>query len=351
MKQFWSTSIFILTVLTLINCNNSGSKEKLKYYNIPELDNLTEKIEKDPKNAALYAARSLVFSEKEMLQEAELDAEKAFQLDSTKIDYYRLLADAYFENLHSYAAVKTIQKAIGRFPQEKALYLNLAEMQMILEQYKDCAYTLDMLFKISPENPDGIFIRAMVKKLNADTTEALKDFEKVVALDADHVGAYMELAILKNKVGDPITLSYLNNVLRIDSMHEGALLTKAQYYHFRSEYDKALTEYENAILKINQSSDINYNLALMYLEMGDAEKGNKDKRSKYFESALRHFDNSTKFDPKFADAYYYKAIAALRLDRKDLAKRDLENAMRLNTFLQTISPEKVEQELAKINLN
>lgn len=128
MKQFWSTSIFILIVLTLINCNNSSEKGKLKYYNIPEIDNLTEKIEKEPKNAALYAARSLIFSEKEMLQEAELDAEKALQLDSTKIDYYRLLADAYFDNMHSYAAVKTIQKAIGRFPEEKSLYLNLADL-------------------------------------------------------------------------------------------------------------------------------------------------------------------------------------------------------------------------------
>jgi tetratricopeptide (TPR) repeat protein len=345
MKQFLSTSIILLAVLILINCKNSIEKDKVKYYNIPEIDKLTDEIIKNPKNASLYAARSLMFTEKELLQEAELDAEKALSLDSSKVDYFKILADAYFENNHSNAAIKTLQRSIGRFPQEKPLYLKLAEMLMIVEQYKDCAYTLDMLFKISPDNPDGIFIRGQVKKMTGDTTEALKDFEKVVSIDADNLNAYMELALINNESSNPITIKYLDNVLRLDSMNEKALLTKAQYYHMRSEFDKALVEYKNAIIKVPQSADINYNLGLMYLEMGES---NKAKAESYYESALQHFDNSTKFDVQFADAYFYKAISAKKLNRNDLAIRDFENALRLGSFLGTVSPELVEQELARL---
>jgi tetratricopeptide (TPR) repeat protein len=348
MKQFWSTSIIILSVLILFNCQNSNVNEKTKFYNIPEIDKLSKEIEKNPKNAALYAARSLQFSQKEMLQEAEMDAEKALGLDSSKADYFKILADAYFENMHSNAAIKILQRSLGRFPQEKPLYLKLAEMQMIVEQYKDCALTLDMLFKISPDNPDGIFIRGQAKKMTGDTTEAIKDFEKVVSIDAENLDAYMELAIINNKKGDPITLKYLENVLRIDSLNEAALLTKAQYYHFRDDFENALSEYKNALIKKPQSANINYNMAQMYLEMGDRAKADKSKALAHYESAFQHFDNSTKFDVQFADAYYYKAVSAQRLNRNDIAIRDYENALRMGSFLYTVSPEKVEQELAKL---
>lgn len=340
----------ILSYLFLISCNGTKSKEEQKVYNIPEIDKLSEEIRKNPKNAALYAARCVLFGEHELFKESEIDAEKALSLDSSKIDYYTLLSEAYFNNNHSHAAIKTLQKAIGRFPQEAKLYTNLAELQLTVEQYKDCVYTIDMLFKVSPENPQGFFIKGLVAKYTGDSTRSVDFFKQVVARDADHVDAYMELALFFNQKGDPVTLAYLENVLRIDSLHEGALLTKAQYYHFRSEYEQAEKEYDNAILKHPQNADFNYNLAIMYLEMGDEakEKGNKEKSKKYYESALRHFDNSTKFDVQFADAYYYKAIAAERLDRKDLAKTDYENALRLQTFLQTVYPETVENALAKL---
>ncbi len=348
MNRFLILTLFFAGVILLAACGNSQNAADAKIYNIPEIDKLTVEIAKNPKSAALYAARSLVFSEKEMMKEAEIDAEKALQLDSTKVDYYRLLGNAYFDNFHSHDAIKVLQKAIGRFPQEAKLYLILAEMQMLVEQYKDCIYTIDMLYKIAPENPEGMFLQGQVFRLTGDSLKAIEIFEKVVARDADHVSAYMELALYTNKKGDPVTLKYLENVLRIDSMHEGALLTRAQYYHFRSEYTEAIKQYENGIVKHPQSSDLNYNLGLMYLEMGDNIKSNKDEAAKYYGSSLRHFDNSTKFDLQFADAYYYKAIAAERLGKKDLAVRDYENAMRLQAYLETVSPITVEKALYKL---
>lgn len=336
--------LLILVFVFLISCNNN-KKEKEKIYNIPEIDKLSGEIAKNPKNAALYAARSVLFSKNELMNEAEIDAEKALALDSTNLEYYLVLTDAYFDNNHSHAAIKTIQKAIGKFPDNVKLYLNLAEMQMLVEQYNDCIITLDMLFKIQPDNPDGVFLKGQVFKLSGDTTNAIKTFEKVVALDADHIDSYLELAIFFNKKGDPITLKYLENALRIDSNNVAALLTKAQYYHFKSLYDDAQKAYEQAILKHPQNADFNYNLALMYLEVGDElrKKGNKSESNKKYEDAFRHFDNSTKFDVQFADAYYYKGIAAERMEKKEIALKDYENALRLQTYLETVSPEIVEE--------
>jgi tetratricopeptide (TPR) repeat protein len=346
-----SRHLLLLTLVYffVLSCNGA-KKEKSKLYNIPEIDKLTAEIAKNPKNAALYATRSALFSQNDLLNEAEIDAEKALSLDSTNLEYYLVLTDAYFDNNHSHAAIKTIQKAIGKFPNDTKLYLNLAEMQMLVEQYNDCMLTLDMLFKIQPENPNGIFLKGQVLKLSGDTTNAIKTFEKVVALDADHINSYMELALYYNKNGNPLTLRYLDNALRIDSTHEGALLTKAQYYHFKSQYEEAKNAYEYAILKHPQNADFNYNLALMYLEMGDElkKKGNKAEAFKKYESAFRHFDNSTKFDVQFADAYFYKGIASERLEKNEVAAIDYENALRLQTYLETVLPETVEESLARV---
>jgi tetratricopeptide (TPR) repeat protein len=349
MLRFSFFFIYLTFMIISFSCS-SDKKEKQKLYNIPEIDKLSAEILKNPKNAALYAARSVLFSRNELAQEAELDAEKALSLDSAKMDYYVLLTDAYFNNNHSHAAVKNMQKAIGRFPQETKLYLNLAEMQMLVEQYNDCVLTLDMLFKIQPENPDGLFIKGQVFKLTGDTSRAIQSFEKVVELDAENIDAYMELALHYNRKSDPKTLSYLENVLRLDSMNEAALLTKAQYYHFRSEYEQAKKEYENAILKHSQSAEFNYNLALMYLEMGDnsKSKGKKEESVKNYESAWKHFDNSTKFDVQFADAYYYKAISAERLNNKEAAIKDYNNALRLQGNLQFVLPQDIEAALNKL---
>ena len=88
----------------------------------------------------------------------------------------------------------------------------------------------------------------------------------------------------------------------------------------------------------------------MYLEMGDElkKKGNKAEAFKKYESAFRHFDNSTKFDVQFADAYFYKGIASERLEKNEVAAIDYENALRLQTYLETVLPETVEESLARV---
>jgi tetratricopeptide (TPR) repeat protein len=342
-------SILLLIWIGLFSCQNS-TQEKVKKYNIAEIDKLTEEILKSPKNASLYLNRSLLFSENKLYKEAELDAEKAMLLDSTKLDHYRVLADAYFDNNHSNAAIKTIQKAIGRYPEEKGFYLNLAEMQMIVEQYQESAITIEMLLKKLPEDPEGNFLKAQLLKITGDTTQSIDLFKKIIALDADHIQSYMELALYYNKKGESLALDYLKNVLRIDSTYQPALLTRAQFYHFKNQYQQAIQAYQEAIVKQPQNADLNYNFALMYLEKGEEElkKNAKVEAGKSFESAFNYFSNATKFDVQFADAFYYKGLAALKINKKPQAKIAFENALRLQSNLFTITPDRIEQELEKL---
>lgn len=333
----------ILTSFFACTQNNAG-KGEIKTYEIPEIDKLSAQIAQDPNNAVLYANRSLLFGEHELFQEAELDAEKAIALDSSSVDFYRVLGNAYFDNNHSHAAIVTLERAIERFPEEKTLYFVLAEMQMILQQYQQSLLIIDKLMKLHPNHPDGLFIQGQILKEMGDTLKAMDRYQATVEQDADYIEAYIQLAILSSDLGSALTIRYLDNALRIDSMDHTALLLKAQYYHFRGDFEQAKTEYDNAILKHPQSANFNYNLALMYMEIGDNAEKKKDNTSamEYYKLAFHHFDNATKFDLQFADAYYYKGMSAERMGNKAVALTDYENAMRLQAFLGTVSPETVD---------
>jgi tetratricopeptide (TPR) repeat protein len=88
----------------------------------------------------------------------------------------------------------------------------------------------------------------------------------------------------------------------------------------------------------------------MYLEKGEEElkKNAKVEAVKSFESAFNYFTNATKFDVQFADAFYYQGLAALKINKKPQAKIAFENALRLQSNLFTITPDRIEQELEKL---
>ncbi|EJF54769.1 hypothetical protein SapgrDRAFT_3122 [Saprospira grandis DSM 2844] len=326
------------------------NKSPQQSYDIPAIDQLSQMIAKSPKEASLYADRSRAFWEAELYKEAELDAEKALALDSSKVEYYAVLADAYFDNQHSLSAIKVLEKAIDRFPQAVPLYLKLAEMQNIVKQYQEGMLVLDKLEKIQPSQPDALYLRGSMLRDMGDTLKALESFQATVEQDADYLDAYMQLAILGGKIDAPYTVSYIDNVLRIDSTYEDALLLKAQYYHFRSKYEEAEAAYEQGILRQPMSPHLNYNLALMYLEQGDQLAKQTEKAQDFFNKALRHFDNATKFDPQFANAYYYKGLAAERLGKKEMALQEYENALRMEVFLRIIEPSTVESAIARLRI-
>jgi tetratricopeptide (TPR) repeat protein len=344
--------LFATTFFILMACTNQTTKKgDYKVYDIKEIDELSAQIVNAPGDALLYAKRAMLFGEYEFYQEAELDAEKALSLDSMSVDLYRILGNAYFDNNHSHAAVTLLEKAIERFPEEKSIYFILAEMQMILQQHQQSLVIIDKLMKLHPNHPEGLFIQGQILKEMGDTLKAMDRYQATVEQDADFIDAYIQLAILSGELGSALTMRYIDNALRIDSMSQTALLLKAQYHHFRSDYAQAQLEYEKAILKHPQSANFNYNLALMYMELGENADKNNDKAlaTEQYKLAFHHFDNATKFDLQFADAYFYKGMSAERMGNKEVAKTDYENAMRLQAFLGTVSPEVVEDCLVRLN--
>ena len=334
MKKLLFT-LFTGALLGLVACKNDAntSTEQGKYTGVMEIDVWTEKIEKLPTDTTLYIGRYKAAITVENYDMAIEDAKTLVNLDSTKVEYYRMLGNAFFENNDSRNAIKIMEKAMERFPEDTYTKLALAEMHFVVEQYQSASVILENILKVQPYNTDALYMLGQLKKETGDTLEAMAFFQKTVEVDADHHDAYIQLGKLSDKRNLSMALKYLDNALRIDSTSLVAWMSKASYYHQRGNLDKAVELYEQAIAFNTNASEAYYNLGLVFLEQADASK-DKIAQTNLIEKALKQFDTSTKYDVTFSAAYYYLGLSYEKLGDLVAAKRHYENALTFGDELQ-----------------
>lgn len=310
----------------------SGGKDTM-LTGLPEVDVWTEKIGKSPKDTALYVSRYKVLMEVGDFARAVADGRKLVELDSTNVRFYRLLADAHFDNNDSRQAIKTLQQARERFAGDIYTRLKLAEMHLIVNEFEQSRIELDNLLKIEPYNTGALYMLGQLAKEQGDTMGALLQFQRVVEQDAEHHDAYIQLGKLADELGKPIALQYFDNALRIDSNSLVALLNKAQYYHQRGEFDAALVIYNKAVLAHPQEESVQYNMGLLYMERAELSAKDKAKAAEYLEKARKSFDNATKFAVDFGEAYYYLGLCYEKQGKMADARRHYENAVQMQEEL------------------
>ncbi|MCP4441500.1 MAG: tetratricopeptide repeat protein [Aureispira sp.] len=325
MLKYIKDLIILSTILIVpFACQEANTGEQpnvssnIEMTGIPTVDKISKEIAEKPESPELYALRSDAYSKEDLYGEAVKDAERALKLDTTQLKYYRLLANAYFDNEQSRPATKTLERALNIFPKDIETILSLSEMYLIIQQYDKAIIHLDNLFKSSPQNADGLFLKGMVMKEMGDTIQAVENFQAAVEADADMLNAHVQLGTLFTALGRSIALRYYDNALIIDSTNYDALWKKADYFHEQKNYDEAMVWYDKLIYHYPQNAEVQYNAGLMQMEKEDYEK------------AFWLFDNATKFEPTFGEAYYFKGEAAENLNKKEEAIRYYQEAVNLN---------------------
>jgi tetratricopeptide (TPR) repeat protein len=299
----------------------------------PEVAVWTEKIKASPRDTALYVARYKALTEAELYELAVEDAKTLISLDSTKVAYYRMLSNAYFDANDSRQGIKVMQKAVDRFDKDIYTRLALAEMHMIVQEYEQSRIVLDNILKLEPFNASARYMLGQLAKEQGDTMGALVQFQQVVEQDAEHHDAYIQLGKLCDGLNRPIALQYFDNALRIDSNSMVALMSKAQYYHQRGQFDEALIIYNKGVNAQPLNAEVQYNMGLLYLERADLAAKDKALSADYVERARKHFDTATKCDVLFGEAHYYLGVAFEKQGKISDAVRNYENAIRMGEAL------------------
>lgn len=330
----WVTGLVM--VIALWACGNDQQTEQPEAHAPdPTIESLTKEIEKDPQNPELYAQRGQMYYQLGGMDEAIADFEQALQLDSSNVQYWHQLADAYLDYYQSYKALKTMEWAAAEFPDRIPTLLKLAEFQLILKEYEGALRTLERIRKIDPLNTEMFYMFGLVFKEMGKVEQAINAFQSAVEQDADHLDAWLELAQLFAEQKNPIALRYFDNALRIDTANVMVLHAKA--YALANQFDQveeALEIYRKISRIDPQYADAYYNAGLLLLDLDKPDE------------ARKQFDLAVKVNPAFPEAWYYRGVTWELLGDPASAKNDYQNALNFDPDWE--APRKALQRLGEV---
>jgi tetratricopeptide (TPR) repeat protein len=311
--------VFILLIFSVfVGCKKkSDPQEAAKNTGHVKLDRLSAQIERNPQNAQLYFARAEEYFQLEGFDEAIADLNQAIRIDSSKAEYYHLLADAYLDYFKSYKALKTMETAASRFPQRIPTLLKFSEFQMILRMHKESMQTIDRVLKIDPQNAEAFFMFGLNFKQTGDTARAINSFQTAVEYDPDLVDAWINLGQLHAALGNPIARRYFETATRIDPKNVEALHAQGYYLQSIGELKGSLATFRKINRIDPQYAEGYFNAGLLLMDMDSLP------------AAHEKFDAAIKASPVHIQAYYYRGIAAELMGKKVEAKADYEQALRL----------------------
>jgi len=272
----------------------------------------------DPNNPSLLFQRAQVYYKNGGFQEAVDDAIKAISIDSSKMEYHYLLADAHFDNFKSKKAVAALENCLDLFPNNTKTQLKLSEYYLILKQYEKSIQLAGTLLERDPTNPDGYFLMGMNYRAKGDLVRAKNSFQATIENDPDQIDAWLILGEMYEQEKDPKALDYYNGALSVDPNSILAKHSMAFYLQNNGDIPRAQKLYEEIILADRDYVQAPVNSGILYLEQSD------------FEKARAQFNIVIENVPQNPIGHYYRGLANQGLGLIDAAKEDFQNSLNID---------------------
>ena len=329
------TIYLIAFTILIFSCKSEQNETVVANNEQSAVEILTSEIVKNPDNSSLYFKRAEIFYENETYQDAVNDLSKAIILDSTKFEYYHLLADVYLDGFKSFDALRVIESAADRFPENIPTLLKLSEFQHILKKHSDCFKTIDQILTKDPQNAEAYFMLGLSLREVGQTTRAINSFQSAVENDPNLIDGWIVLGQMYTELGDPLALKYFENAQLIEPDNMEVLHAKAHYLNEKEDLNGALAIYREMIIKDPKYKDSYYNSGLIYLEMDSLQK------------AIEQFDILIEVSPLSIPGYYYRGLSKELTGDRAGAKIDFKQALKFSpSYLKAQEGlERVEQEL------
>jgi tetratricopeptide (TPR) repeat protein len=300
----WLNAAFFAVLCLLFACKGEPKKlseaEQAMQQN-PEMVQLNQMLESNPKNDTLLYRRALLYYRLDGYDEALADVSKAMQIDSSKAPFYHLMADIlldYARPNDSKRAIEVLKVAAQKFPNRLATLLKLSEFQLIVRKHNDALATLNQVLLRDPQNAEAYFMSGRVALDKGDTLDAIAAMKKSVQFNSDNVDAWIFLGRIYSTRNNPQSVQYFDNALRVDSTNLEAREFKAAFYKRQGQFDKAFSVYREIIARNPDYANAYFDMGMIYLEQDSLEK------------AYTNFNIATKTDVLFVDAFYYRGLSS-----------------------------------------
>lgn len=289
MKMNKIIGLILALGLMLISANAQNSQAA----SIAKIEELTQKIQSNPKDIEAYFDRANVYFELKKHEEAIIDLTKVIELNP-KIGapyYNRSLSYEAKGNLE--LAVKDVNKVIELSPKYLIGYARLADLYIKTGDKKKAAEFLIKQGFILINNAANI----------GETLGLIPLFEKAIMLDPNNAKSYYCRAF--------ITINY------------------SKERNYDSSLD--LVIYPDTILgDLNKALELDPQMAAAYTARGIFYFNDiSNIKGKYTEQSIRDFTKAIKLSPKDQNNYVFRAKAYRKLGKTDLAAADDRKAEEL----------------------
>ncbi len=178
--------------------------------------------------------------------------------------------------------------------------------------------------------------------INQDLNEKKELYTKAIEANSEFLDAYINRGLVNNELGNyEASLKDYDKAIELDRKCALAYNNRGYTKFLQKNYDGALEDYNKAILlnpKFQLALD---NKARLFAEV--CMEDDKDFSEKYYLSrgimeinegnlpdALENLDESLKFNPDSATAYFYKGVAFHSLNKDDAAFSNYTKAIELD---------------------
>lgn len=316
MKQLNLTVCLLALSLLVAAC---GGKKQDTSEMTPEqvIEVLSVKISKNEKDPELYFGRARMLLSVGRVNDAISDLVKATQLDDDNLQYYLLLADAYFANgdvEHSYS---TLSRVLELDKNNQEAILKQGEIAYYSRDYDRAMTSLSQVTATDPSNKTALTLKSFIYKEKGDTANAIVLLRKVCDLYPDYDLAYEELGVLYSVHHSPLAVEYLTAAVRINPQNVNAIYALAMFYQETGQMDAAEEAYKQLLDVDADNKDAWHNRG--YIELfhyGD------------YPLAIEYMTRALQCDSLFVEAWVNRGCAYELSGDKANAEADFRTALR-----------------------
>ena len=314
----------LLVILLFWSCKNqtpgnTADNSNTIFQSDQNLKNITEQINKSPKDATLYFQRGMLLHKMQIDTLAIKDYKTAASLDTSKAEYFSAVGDLLFENKDITGSVEWLQKAIAKNPTDRKAHLKIAKLFLYIKKYPEAFAEINIVLRHNVYDPEAYFLKGMIYKDMRDTAKAISTFLTAEQVAPEYRDAVLQLGVLYSAKKDSIALRYFEKAYKMDSTDVFPLFAKGVFYQDNKNYEPAKEEYKQCILRNRHYADAYFNLGYIYMQQDSVEK------------AYRQYDIVTKVDPGNPTAYYNRGLCSEMMDSIKKALEDFKLAAALDS--------------------
>jgi tetratricopeptide (TPR) repeat protein len=277
---------------------------------------LEEKLRQNPNSPSLLHDLAKAYIAEKRFEEALQQMNKAIQLDSTQASFFLTMADLSFAANRTYNAKQNLERALMLDPVNVEAMLRLAELNLIVRKHGDSVDLLNKVLEIDNKNTTAWFMRGINFKENGDTNKAVRDFQSAIEADPEFYNAYMQLGMIFQLRNDPASEGYFTNAIRIKPNSEEALYGRGLWYQDHNQLDKAIQDYTTIIQMNPRNRNAHFNLGYIH-----------QIHLNIFPEAIKHYSRAIEADPRYAEAFYNRALCYEAVGNLDAAQSDFKSAL------------------------